>query len=240
MRRLCIGDPHGQLGALKQVLKLAKFNKKKDLLIVLGDVVDGGKDSKGVIDELLKIKHCELILGNHDKWFVQHIKEGFREEIWLQQGGADTLISYGGKIKRLGNNWNERSIIDISNVFIPVTHQEFLNNAKHYIELDNMLFVHGGFRKELHPKDETEFNLIWDRQLIEVAIQYDQIGKKIGKWDKIFVGHTTTQRFCGETTPVKFANLIMLDCGAGWNGRLAIMDIDTEEYWISDLQKGRR
>ncbi len=66
MKRYVVADIHGNCKALKQVLKRGKFDYKKDLLIVLGDVVDGFCDSYLVVEELLKIKNIVFIIGNHD------------------------------------------------------------------------------------------------------------------------------------------------------------------------------
>lgn len=66
MKTYAIGDIHGAYRALMQCLEFVKFNYKCDRLIVLGDVCDGYPDVKQCIDELLKIKHCDLIIGNHD------------------------------------------------------------------------------------------------------------------------------------------------------------------------------
>jgi serine/threonine protein phosphatase 1 len=106
----------------------------------------------------------------------------------------------------------------------------------YYVEND-MLFVHGGIdpSKPLHLQSKE--TLIWDRSIISYAQKQPIPGFK-----KVFIGHTTTTSFGDDPkikdcmVPLKFNNLIMLDCGAGWRGRLAIMDIDTEEYWVSEIQ----
>ena len=95
-----------------------------------------------------------------------------------------------------------------------------------------MLFVHGGFRPEVGVRKETKFNLVWDRDLIKYAME----GNFINPYDWVFVGHTTTQTY-GLTQPIRYRNLYMIDTGAGWSGKLCIMDIDTKKYWLSKLQK---
>src|SRR5208283_2622447 len=61
-----IGDIHGRANALHEVLALANFRDETDRLITLGDIVDGGEDTRGVFDRLVKIKHRIDILGNHE------------------------------------------------------------------------------------------------------------------------------------------------------------------------------
>lgn len=232
MKKFVIGDIHGRFKALKEVLKKSEFDYKKDKLIILGDIVDGGYNTAQVVEELLKIKNKILVLGNHDVFFMNHIKSGWAEEIWLQQGGCNTLRSYGAKAKE-AKYVSDESFVDTTNLNIPVTHQEFFNQGKYYHIEDDMLFVHGGFKSKLGVENTPKHDLVWDRELINVA----ESGQEIKGYKKIFVGHTTTQFFDGVDFPLKYQNLIMMDCGAGWNGKLAIMDIDTEKYWLSEKQK---
>lgn len=211
MRRLVIGDIHGRYNALIEVLKASKFDYDKDKLIILGDVVDGGFNAYLVIEELLKIHNKIIIIGNHDEWFMNHIKSGWAKEIWLSQGGAYTVNSYKDRL-------------------IPVTHQEFFNVGKYYHIEDNMLFVHGGFYPEAGIEKTPKEVLLWDRNIIIYAKE-----KPIPGYKKVFIGHSTTQHY-GFDIPIRFNNLYLMDCGAGWNGRLAIKDIDTDEHWVSQIQ----
>jgi serine/threonine protein phosphatase 1 len=219
MKRFVIGDIHGRIEALKQVLSRSKFNYKKDKLIVLGDIADGGYNTYEVVEELLKIKNLIFILGNHDEWFINHIKTGWAEDIWLTQGGENTIKSY----KQFNMN-------------IPVTHQDFFNKAIFYYIEDNMLFVHGGYDPHKPMSAQDKAYLLWDRTIIERFIN----GLKC-EFKKVFIGHTTTQSY-GFTKPMPIissngSTLWLMDTGAGWNGLLTIMDIDTEKYWQSDIQK---
>jgi serine/threonine protein phosphatase 1 len=115
---------------------------------------------------------------------------------------------------------------------VPKEHIELLSGAPYYLEIDNKLFVHGGIdpSKEIG-RHETE-ELIWDRLLIQKAI--DKAAQspthRFGPWDAIFIGHTTT----GSTEPLRACNVWDLDTGAGWMGKLTMMDIDTFQYWQSD------
>lgn len=76
-KRFAIGDIHGRYNALLEVLKKSKFNYQEDELIVLGDVSDGGYNTYEVIEELLKIKNLIFIMGNHDEWFLNHLRSGW-------------------------------------------------------------------------------------------------------------------------------------------------------------------
>ena len=235
MNTYAIGDIHGRSEALKQVLKACKFDYEKDKLIMLGDIADGGYNTYEVVEELIKIKNRILILGNHDEWFINHIKTGWAEEIWIKQGGAKTLTSYGAKVKE-ADYITDDSIINTNGIRIPVTHQEFFNKAVFYHIEDNKLFIHGGYnpKKPIH-KQEKNY-ILWDRSLIERI----KNGLKT-PYKKIFIGHTPTQKTHDTTKPVGINSgdtiLWLLDTGAGGNGKLTIMNTETEEYWQSKEQK---
>ena len=81
MRTFTVGDIHGAHKALIQCFDRSGFDRENDRLIVLGDVVDGYPDVKQCFDELLKIKHCDYILGNHDLWALD----------WALRGDAITV-----------------------------------------------------------------------------------------------------------------------------------------------------
>jgi serine/threonine protein phosphatase 1 len=188
---------------------------------VLGDICDGGYNTYEVIEELIKIKDLIFVLGNHDEWFINHIRTGWSKNLWLAQGGRATLDSY-----------------HIKDINIPIEHENFFNKAVFYYEQDNMIFVHGGFVPNKSMKEQKQYDLLWDRDLIIYAMSW-----VISDYDKVFIGHTTTQRFCNNPdiedclAPIWLNNLCMMDCGAGWNGKLAIMDIHIEEWWVSDKQQ---
>lgn len=216
MKKFVIGDIHGAHMALKQCLERSKFNIKDDKLIVLGDVCDGWPFVKDCFDELLKIKHMTYVMGNHDLWALEWALNANKEEIWLSQGGRNTILSYPeGSMK--------------------TEHVDILKNAKYYVEDDERLFVHGGFHPLKDIKDQSPSILVWDRSLIEQAsiVHFDNPDFRFEPYKEIFLGHTPTLRF-NVTTPVQFCNVWGLDTGAGWGGKLTIMDIETKEFWQSD------
>lgn len=240
--RFTIGDIHGRKEALLQCLERSNFDKENDLLIVLGDVCDGGYNTYECVEILLTIKNVIYIIGNHDEWFLDHIKSGWSKNLWLNQGGKYTIKSYGGEVEpnTRGFGGETEPTKDVS---LPDSHRDFFNNGLYHYILDNMVFVHGGFNPMIKLDKNSKEKLLWDRDLIETAREkpiYRNDKLPIDKsvvWDKVFVGHTTTETFGYATVPLKFNNLWMVDTGAGWTGKLTIMNIDTEEYWQSDKQE---
>lgn len=157
-------------------------------------------------------------------WWMDYMANGWAEHIWLSQGGEQTRESYKSK----GYSYKK----------LPKGHKKFFNSGVYWHEVDDMLFVHGGFDYPKHPKDCSIQNLTWDRELIERM----KNGLKIKEWKTIFVGHTTTENIDAKPLIVdnhkgKFAKLIDIDCGAGWNGRLCLWNLDTDKYILSDYAR---
>src|SRR5690606_548205 len=91
-----IGDIHGGLKALKQVLQLANI-QPTDQLIFLGDYVDGWSESPAVIDFLIELStthHCIFIRGNHEEMLLKWLRKEDDNELWRFHGGEATVQSY--------------------------------------------------------------------------------------------------------------------------------------------------
>ena len=217
MRTFVIGDIHGAHKALLQCFERSNFDYDNDRLIALGDVCDGWPEVRQSIDELLKIKNLIYIVGNHDLWTLNWALNGTREKDWLDQGGLNTLKSYGDGP-------------------MPESHKNFLNNARWFWEEDKRLFVHAGFDPALTMEKQDKDVLVWDRELVKFAYQINFMKPehRVGNYEEVFLGHTTTQVF-RTLKPLKLCNIWMLDTGAGWSGPLTIMDVQTKQFWQSDL-----
>jgi serine/threonine protein phosphatase 1 len=211
-RTFVLGDIHGAHRALVQVFERSGFDPENDLLIFLGDVADGWPETRACIDELLKVHNLVAIAGNHDEWFQEWVEGGYAEPLWLHQGGRATYEDYG----RSREN-------------VPQPHRDYLKRMKPWHQIDDVVFVHGGFRGE-HPM--TEGMPSWDRTLWNQALAQGE--GKLTQFREVYVGHTSTT-FRGYTEPVQKCEVWNLDQGAGWEGRLSIMDIETKEFWQSDV-----
>jgi serine/threonine protein phosphatase 1 len=123
-------------------------------------------------------------------------------------------------------------------------HIEFLLALEnYYIDSKNRLFVHAGFTNlngvlmEHFPR-----MMYWDRTLWETALALDKTmnsadlyyPKRLTQYSEIFIGHTPVSKI-GETTPIQMANVWNIDTGAAFTGPLTILDVDTKDYWQSDL-----
>lgn len=222
MSTFAIGDIHGRFDAFREVVEKSPFDIKKDRLIILGDIVDGGIQTKECIEYALNIPDTIFIIGNHDVWALDWFERGKELSLWVHQGGLNTMASY-----------------QHSRENIPQSHINFLKRGKPYwIDDKNNIFVHGGFNPKI-PICKNHFkDLIWDRDLIKYAQE-----QTIKNFNHVYIGHTTTQLIdlnMNATKPFTFNNLTMLDTGAGWNGKLTIMNVETREYWQSEIQKPNR
>lgn len=222
MKIFVIGDIHGNLRALKQVLERSNFDYENDMLIQLGDVVDRWPESAQCVEELLKITHRVDIRGNHDQWCSEWLEYGIAKPIWLQQGGESTRQSY----------------ID-SGLLIEQSHKNFFKyQYNYYIDDQNRVFVHAGwFHTDGLGKESSNSEYYWTRQFWQTALSgknSQDIPKILRPYKEIFIGHTTTM--CWKTDqPMNACNVWNLDTGCGGKGRLTIMDINTHQYWQSDL-----
>jgi serine/threonine protein phosphatase 1 len=231
MRTLVIGDIHGGLRALHQVLERAKVTAS-DKLIFLGDYVDGWSQSPQVLDfliDLSKKQNCIFIRGNHDEllldWLIGNNKN-FDAEMWFKHGGEATVTAYS-EVSEVEKN----------------IHIEFLKSLQNYhLDQQNRLFIHAGFTNmngvcfEYFPK-----LFYWDRTLWETALGLDTniqkdsklYPKRLTLYNEIYIGHTPVTRI-GATVPVQKACVWNVDTGAAFLGSLTVLDVETKAFWQSE------
>ena len=228
MRTLVIGDIHGGLRALHQILERAKVTKK-DTLIFLGDYVDGWSQSPQVLDFIIDLKtkqNCICIRGNHDDLLLEWLDESKDNLLWYKHGGEATVLAY-----------------ESVSAETKVKHIEFLKSLdNYYLDSKRRLFVHAGFTN-MNGVDFEYFPglFYWDRTLWETALALDKTmktddifyPKRLTLYEEIYIGHTPVTRL-GETTPVQKANVWNIDTGAAFKGPLTIMDVDTKAFWQSE------
>lgn len=230
-RTLVIGDIHGGLKALIQVLQKAEI-KQNDILIFLGDYVDGWSESPSVLDFLIALSEqqkCIFIRGNHDELLLDWLEnrhENLKEELWFNHGGKATVDAY----------------LNISTE-TKQKHITFLKSLRnYYLDAENRLFIHAGFTnmngvsQEFFPK-----LMYWDRTLWEVALCLDETmdtnsplyPKRLRIYSEIFIGHTPISKT--EIVPPLYKNSVWnLDTGAAFLGVLTIMDCNSKVFWQSD------
>ncbi|WP_170571635.1 metallophosphoesterase family protein [Ruegeria atlantica] len=169
-----VGDIHGQLEMLEKALHLIERDGGSDARIVfLGDYVDRGPDSCGVLDHLITGQQAGrnwiFLLGNHDRMFARFMRDGSTSEAklrvgehWLHDrlGGAETLASYG--VDFLPDERIFR-VLERTRAKVPPEHVKFLNGLLTHHLAGDVLFAHAGIRPGVPLSDQTEEDLIWIR-----------------------------------------------------------------------------
>ena len=223
-----IGDIHGGLKALKQLLERLNL-KAEDQLIFMGDYVDGWSESAETVFNLMELskrQKCTFIKGNHDELCYEWLKTGKHTDEWVMHGGQATIKSYAKFT---------RKEIELQLAFF-----ENLENYK--ILNQEKLFLHAGFTN-LHGPHKEYFSkmLYWDRSLWEMALAINpQLSKddvlypkRLLLFNEIYVGHTPVTRI-GKTKPVNAACVWNVDTGAAFKGPLTAINIATKEIVQSD------
>lgn len=148
VRTIAIGDIHGCSLALAALIQ-AINPQPEDTIVTLGDYVDRGIDSKGVLDQLIDLAgHCQLvpILGNHDEMML-HARDGRSDlQFWLNCGGGMALDSYG-----MGE------ALDL----VPPEHFRFLESCVPYHQTDSHIFLHANYKPDLPIESFDENTLRW-------------------------------------------------------------------------------
>lgn len=228
MKTVAIGDIHGGLKGLKQLLNTLNLSEN-DHLIFLGDYVDGWSESAQVIDyllELSKTQNCIFIKGNHDAWCEDWLRTQKADAVWLNHGGEGTVKSYSG----FSNEEKE-------------THLNFFEQMKLYhLDAKNRLFIHAGFTS-MHgvEKEASEKTFYFDRTLWEMALTMDKrieknselYPKRLMHYNEIYIGHTPTINF-NSYEPMNAVNVWDVDTGAAFYGKLSAIDIDSKQVYQTE------
>ena len=222
LRLYAIGDVHGRLSALEDVFARIDADRAerpvtRSVEIYLGDYVDRGPASREVLEALLARayqKELLLLKGNHEVLFLQFFDDPSLFDVWRQNGGLATLMSYGLKpsFKPTANE-----LRDLAREFrhvVPAAHRELLTKAPACFKYGDLFFVHAGVRPGVPLDLQKEEDLLWIR---EDFLLHERAFEKI-----IVHGHTPV------AAPEVLFNRINLDIGAYATGRLACMVFDND------------
>ncbi len=211
MSYIAIGDIHGCLTPLQRLIETLN-PKPTDTLVFLGDYVDRGPNTKGVIDYLIELRQtysCVFLLGNHEVLMLDYIAGLLPVTDWERNGGLATLDSY----------------TDNGTVQIPDSHLDFLKACLPYFDTPDYFFVHGGLKPFRTIEDNlrymTTLELVWERSHLDDEV----LNTADYKWEKTVVcGHTPIPR------PIVLDKLIAIDTGCVYNyhshfGRLTAISL---------------
>lgn len=208
-RTIAIGDIHGHLQALDAILA-AIAPGADDTLVILGDLIDCGPDSKGVLDRLIELSkslHVVTILGNHEEMMVNAAQSRSELRFWLNFGGRETLESYGPAGNRR---------------LVPEGHLSFLRQLPLFYETETHFFIHANYDPIRSLAQQDRSTMLW-KHLDEIPPPH--VSGKIA-----IVGHTPQRE--GRILDLPHLKCIDTDCGHG--GILTALDVDSGEIWQVD------
>ena len=218
-RVYAVGDIHGRLDLFEALVAAIEADDvarapAETLIVLLGDLVDRGADSKGVIEfarELQQRRPVRILAGNHEEMFLRSLSdiETFRH--FIRHGGRETLLSYGinhGQFQAASMEEAQQ----LASEAVPADHLAFLESFEDMIQLGDYLFVHAGIDPRLPIDQQRSRDLRWIR---EPFLSHE------GSHGVVVVhGHT----ICDE--PEDCGNRIGIDTGAFMSGRLTALILE--------------
>ena len=151
-RLFAIGDIHGCFKSFREFVERKIKIKKSDKLILLGDYIDRGNQSREVVDYIINLQKKEYdiisLIGNHESMMLDALDNDELLSEWIQNGGSTTLESFGIK-----------SLKQLDQLYI-----DFLKGLQFYYLFNNFLFVHAGFNDEISNPFEDKYRMIWSRR----------------------------------------------------------------------------
>jgi serine/threonine protein phosphatase 1 len=217
-----VGDIHGRLDLLRSLLQRieddagAHADAQQRALVFVGDYIDRGPDSRGVVADLTEGKRqgfdTHFLKGNHEAILLDFLQHPEHLEHWLVNGGQATMESYGVDTQALARRrarpeaWRQAFA-----EALPPSHLRFFRTLKLCVAFGDYLFVHAGVRPGVPLGEQSEMDLIWIRgPFLDHA----------GSFGKIVVhGHTP------EPLPVVRPNRIGIDTGAVFSDRLTALKL---------------
>jgi serine/threonine protein phosphatase 1 len=209
-RIIAIGDIHGCLAAFRTVLDAVQPSSE-DTIVTLGDYVDRGPDSCGVLETLMALdKQTDLVplLGNHDEMMLEVCRgRTYLPAYWIYFGGDATLASYAAS----------------EPVAVWPTHIDFLARCAAAFETERYIFVHANYRAEVPIDQLPRRVLLWE------SLRDHMPGPHVSGKTAI-VGHTAQKT--GEV--LDMGHLRCIDTWCYGNGWLTAMDVESGKVWQAD------
>jgi serine/threonine protein phosphatase 1 len=228
MRVYAIGDIHGRLDLLDSLLaSIADDDQMRGdgvttLYVFLGDLIDRGPDSRGVVQRLLDFsrsgRDARFLMGNHEQVFLRATAGDPRAlRFLIRIGGRETLLSYGiSEEDYRALDFDELAVLATEKV--PAAHLAFLGSFEKWVAIGDYLFVHAGLRPGVSLEEQEHSDLCWIRD--DFLMHRDSFGPMVVH------GHSIT-----EDIDVR-SNRIGIDTGAFATGRLTAIGLEGGERWF--------
>lgn len=215
-RLLAIGDIHGCMDPFHELVEKKIRIRKSDRIVLLGDYIDRGYQSREVIDYVIDMQNHGFdiipLMGNHESMLIDSIGNEKSMYNWSMNGGNETLLSFGIKSSK-----------DLDHKYV-----QFFKNLLFYYIHGHFVFVHAGFNDEIPDPFQDKFQMIWSRRISYSNPCFD---------GKIIVhGHTPVPlEHCREMV-LSDSNVINIDTGCvydrvGGYGHLTAIELFTRELF---------
>ena len=210
-RTFAIGDIHGCLPHLDRLLAEIEYRPESHRLVFLGDYVDRGPDSAGVLDRILELKagnpEIVTLMGNHERMFLDFLDGTHTKPFWYN-GGRQTLSSY----QRRETSWLRRP----GSATIPDEHVAFLRSLPLLHTTSTHIFVHAGLRPGIPLEEQKEDDLLWIREPFFTAP--NTFGRTV-----VF-GHSPM------VDPFHDDGKVGIDTGACYSGPLTAYEVEQDRF----------
>jgi serine/threonine protein phosphatase 1 len=215
-RLLAIGDIHGCFDTFRELVEEKIKIRKSDRLVLLGDYIDRGYQSRDVIDFIIDLidKGFNIIplIGNHESMLIDSVTNEQFLSNWYMNGGYETLISFGIE-----------SIIELNSKYL-----DFFSALPYFYSIEQFLFVHAGFNDEIDDPFEDKFQMIWSRRENYKNLVFN---------DKIIIhGHTPVPLSVCREMVLSGSKVINIDTGCvydelGGYGHLTAVELNKMELF---------
>ena len=231
-RVYAIGDIHGRLDLLENLLSKidaddAARGPAKTTFVLLGDLIDRGPDSAGVLEAARKLKerrNIRILQGNHEEMFLQALDNEDVLRAFLRFGGKETILSYPIS----PDAYRDLTLPELQQqlrAVVPQSHLEFMREFEDMIQIGDYLFVHAGIRPGVELAQQVSKDLRWIREpFLSDTSQRDFC---------VVHGHTVTD--VPDLRPTR----IGIDTGGFRSGKLTAVGLERDQRWFLESTKGR-
>jgi serine/threonine protein phosphatase 1 len=218
-----IGDIHGCNKKLIALLERLPLDKDRDILVFLGDYINRGLDSRGVLDTLLSVRETYrrvvFLKGNHEQALLDYVTTGDVETLHLLRTmGIDaTVASYGSSVRKL---------MDLS--CMPPEHQDFLQNLDFSFTAGNYLFTHADIDEEKLAAADAHTHAEQSRRYVEAGLL---ASRRMAREDICMTGRIIIFGHMPFETPLVMTDRIGIDTGAVYGNFLTAVELPDLRFY---------
>lgn len=229
-RVYAVGDVHGQNDLFNSLIEQieaddAARGAAHTTIVLLGDLVDRGPDSSGVLDAAIglgKRRRVRALCGNHEEMFLKSLDSTALLRDFLRRGGRETVLSYPIDEDTYNDLDFDQLRLELHKL-VPERHVQFLHSLEDWIIIGDYLFVHAGIRPGVAIEEQSTQDLRWIREPFLSASPSCNYC--------VVHGHTISKR------PEVHPGRIGIDTGAYISGRLTAIGLEADQRWFLSSSK---